>query len=335
MTAVQVIYYGKRIRVNSELTDWGLLENLKSLGLRLEEGSEGVISIFVDFTPKAIWRIFLKKKAHRILLVFEPRAVNPLIHKEWFQSLFGLVLVFSSHQLKPSNVFVESGGWNVKRVVRDASSVSQKTIACAFGNKVSLVSSSNYSLRHDLLVRLGSGIAPIYLAGPGWESFWMPVKGYIQSALRCLSSGERIDLAKIRPPFSTKKSDLPDLHYVGWVEDEVAFYSQHGCVLVVENDVEFLSEKVFHAIASGRPVVYSGPGNPIELEKLGVICCPPDADQIAAAAKQVIHNQDRRRAIPNSELPTNAFLELHSVEAFYERVAREVAKYIHAQQNKH
>jgi hypothetical protein len=326
--STKLIYYGQAVKPGDQLLSLELIKVALGDSLSVNSTGQTDFVIYLDLSPKSILRSLAIPRRKKILVIFEPNAVNPLQHKRLIQNLFGLVLVHSIKQKKSTNIFVQGGGWNPDRNFPNMSTIlAADGVACAFGNKVSLSKTSQYSLRRDVMAKLLNSGVQVHLAGLGWGEKFSVLKGYLASFSRVLLSAEIPQLKQIRRLEISDLQRYPNFRYVGWVDNEVDHYRSSACVLVIENDSEFLSEKLFHAISSGRPVVYCGPQEFPWMEQARVFYCPPDPKVIRDRVLWALSafKSDSRRS-PDPSIETD--LEVFRNSNFYERIRDEICAYV-------
>jgi hypothetical protein len=318
-------YFGRSALKKKEFVEWSLVEEFNKKGVDfVQDYSADELWVF-DFSIWALFHLVRWPRSKRKLFVFEPRAVNPLQHKEWVRSLFSTTYVFSEAQCGLSGKFVEGGGFNPSRVEesmeglkKDTESLEFVSIAVAAGDKQSLEEGSLYWLRRDCMDSLSHLGYQVKLAGPFWQSstffrFKQLGVALVQTLASC--STPRISLA--RPGKFVSRSRPPNFEYLGFVKSEIAFYSSCDVVLVIENDIESLSEKLFSALCSGRWVVYVGPPEARKFESLRtVLFSDPSVEGVTAALKRI----SRSQAPPVSDL--SEVLAHRSSRAFYKRLAK-------------
>lgn len=318
-------YFGRSALKQEEFNDWDLVTEFNEKGVEfVQDDSADELWVF-DFSIWALFHLFRWPRSKRKLFVFEPRAVNPLQHREWVRSLFSTTYVFSQAQCGLSGKFVEGGGFNPSRVGEGIEGLEKNTkplefvsIAVAAGDKQSFEEGSLYWLRRDCMESLSRLGYKVKLAGPFWQSstifrFKQLGVALVQTLASC--STPRISLA--RPGKFVSRSRRPNFEYLGFVKSEIAFYSSCDVVLVIENDIESLSEKLFSALSSGRWVVYVGPPEARKFECLGtVLFSDPSVESVIAALKKI----GSRQALSVSNL--SEVLAHRSFTSFYKRLAK-------------
>lgn len=208
-------------------------------------------------------------KSRRFLVIFEPRAVNPSQFKRLVQRNYAKVLVPSSMQATmPNNVTYDAGGLPTQALVEQdinknaTNGLRGGGVSLIQQNKFSFVKRSGYAKRVDLINELDREGFEFHLAGKDWDRpivWWLLHQG--SALIRCLLSGSAPDLTLCRPPIPLK-----NVLYHRRVEDSVEFQRRSRFSIVVENDENYVSEKIFNALRAGSIPIYMG----ADLEKIGI-----------------------------------------------------------------
>jgi hypothetical protein len=211
------------------------------------------------------FRLFHFNRGRRILVVLEPRVVNPLLHKIWFRKLFGRVAVISRDQVILGNEEVLRFGTLVDRETTQAECAHSEqvpredsTVALVNENKFSFVSGSLYKYRSEAIKSISNSSSTLKLAGKNWDK---RMGWHFLTQAKCLLitliAGVLPDLNQFQLPLS--KLTLSQIHYAGRVESSVNFMRTAKYALVIENDASYVSEKLFNAILAGCVPIYVGP----------------------------------------------------------------------------
>ena len=318
-------YFGRSALKKKEFIDWDLVTEFNKEGVEfVQDDSAEELWVF-DFSIWALFHLVRWPRSKRKLFVFEPRAVNPLQHNEWVRSLFSTTYVFSKAQIGLSGKFVEGGGFNPSRVEegiegleKDAEHLDLVSIAVAAGDKQSLEGGSLYWLRRDCMDSLSRLGYSVQLAGPFWQrSTVFRFKQLAIALIQTLASCSMPKMSLARPRKFISRFRSPNFEYVGFVKSEISFYSSCDVVLVIENDIESLSEKLFSAICSGRWVIYVGPPEARKFESLGtVLFSDPSVDGVISALKTIGSSQAPSVSGLSELLAYRSFL------SFYKRLAK-------------
>ncbi len=290
------VFFGKSGLEDKRFLDWLLIQHLDALGVTFEPLEESNEIWFFDFDLNALKVVFNRRARERrkVLFVLEPCAVNPLIHSKLIQGLFDLVVTFDAinhifEQFPKSekvNVPYRGHLSNPDGSKLWISDRKTNSIAIAAGDKQSLVSSSRYWLRRDFVLAAVDAHIPVNLAGPGWSAnSWTRIKQIMQSAFAQLIVGKSPNFKLSRPRRIEKKSSAGNLNLVGWVANESSFYSQNKVVVVIENDQNFHSEKLYAALATDSYVIYVGPTIPELSDLENVALSEPNVESLLHAAR--------------------------------------------------
>lgn len=319
MTRVFPSYFGTPGYENDAFRGWPLPKFFEdNLGIEWTPVAAANEIWLFDFSWSGLRHALKFPRSQRKLFVFEPQAVNPIQHSKRIQSLFGQVFVFSRAQMKVTNTFIEGEGY---RGIGENESLpgEVRKIGAAFGNKQSVVRGSLYWLRVDAMVELLRQGFEVTLAGPGWENSPSKLaRQVVRTLIDCCLSMKLPDLSLLRPLPLKRLRKFSNFHHRGWVDDEVSFFREFDALLIIENDMSFLSEKPFGGLASGTPFVYVGPS------EFGAYCpySPSEASTLSGAAVA--------RAVAARDMVIPASIEglenLHrrSDSAFYKRLTNAI-----------
>lgn len=239
--------------------------------------------------------------------------------------IFGTVFVFSQSQVRPGLSYIEGGGYRPGRVlsaasIRDVPLTHDVVIASGF--KQGVVRTSQYHLRTDVLyelVRLGYRVG---VAGQGWSSsFWHFCRAASQAILLCFTAGHIPNLKFLRLPPFKKLNALGAFNYVGYVDDEIRWFSEARVVVVIENCREFFSEKLFSAFCSRRSVVYCGPSEAQTFKSSDVFFVErAEVSEIVKAVELALHSRlDEEATRGIAKLPSG--IARRNETLFYMRLA--------------
>jgi hypothetical protein len=207
--------------------------------------------------------------ARRFLVSLEPRSVTPNQYSPRTRGKYGRVFVQSPLQVYGGrNVDVIPAGLLPSReiiqkdLVESSNARRQKgSIGIVNQNKFSFVAGSRYKLRRALVIKLAEMGVPVNLAGSNWNksivwhlivqaksALWLFfIEGYFPRAGN----------------FQLPLPHIANLHLHGRVNSELEFMRRFEFALVVENDPDYVSEKLFNAIRAGAVPIYVGP--PLDL----------------------------------------------------------------------
>lgn len=319
-------YFGRPGLSHPTFIKWELKKRFESAGVKFTRKSEADEIWVFDLSLASLVELIRWPRARRRLFIFEPKAVNPLQHRDWARRLFGVSYVFSRAQRGSVSHFIEGGGFNSNRVrglsdgAKPQPRGSDLVVTVAAGDKQSLQSGSLYWLRRDAMEALAKAGFKVMLVGPFWqEGLLFRTKQILHSLLLSLISGTVPVLRNARPRRFTSLSKSPNFKYLGYADDEIDFYKSGDVVLIIENDIESLSEKLFSALCSGRWVVYVGPCEASELPGVGrVLFSAPNVRAVTEAVSRALSSR-----APSSGAE-RVGLERREFSSFYERVVNKV-----------
>lgn len=200
-----------------------------------------------------------------VLFALEPRAVIPRQHRLGLRKKFGLVLVSSPDQLIAPNDAFENYGFLSKAKQEPLDQPrGVGRVALLNANKSSWVSGSQYKTRKSFARKLAGLGFEVTIAGEGWgRGFHAEFLDSVRSLVFCVSQGEFPDFSRFSLPINPK---LQNLTLGGVVDDGLQFLRRCEFALVIENDLHYLSEKVFNTLEAGCIPLYLGP----KLSKFGI-----------------------------------------------------------------
>lgn len=181
----------------------------------------------------------------RILIMMEPTVVIPEYLRKNFRSLFTSVLEVGRPHSNP--VFHWPQNWNTNYF--DNEDRLERIVAIS-SNKYSFVPGEMYSLRANAY----SIIETLDLFGHGWNrSFGSVGLKLAKELIISLVGSHRGTLSGARSAL------LPQNNFMGPSTSKWETISKYRYSLVIENSLEFMSEKLVDSILAGSMPVYVGP----------------------------------------------------------------------------
>ena len=265
---VSVAFDGQCATQHRIFTKWPIVQAARGNGFEITPIGDETVRLHLEInysqrrSPGNIQGI---PRSKLVLFALEPRAVLPSQHRRAVREKFGLVLVSSPDQLKtPTDVFFNYGLLGQSKSLPLELSRSHGSVAIMNANKSSWVSGSQYKTRKLFIKKLASLGFDVSIAGAGWgRSVRAELNDLARSLVFCISQGEAPDLTRFSWPINPQ---LSNSRFVGVIDDGNAFLQRHEFALVIENDLDYLSEKLFSALESGCIPLYLGPN----LSKFGV-----------------------------------------------------------------
>ena len=228
-------------------------ETLRALGRLAPEGIKPDAIVFVDFDNDPAE----KMASHRGtspsgLIRQEPRVVRPQNYRPDFLSQMSFVIDVGRPPNSNTPRVNWPQDWNLKILEKSRNDPSVRIDKTVMINRnlMSFVAGEMYSLRRLLAQRSSE----IDVWGMGWQ---MP---FINRAIRVLEElmiplrhGFSINRSSIRGWFKSPRS------YKGPAEDKLATLATYKYSLVIENSLDYMSEKLFDCLFAGTLPIYVGP----------------------------------------------------------------------------
>lgn len=208
--------------------------------------------------------------SRRILIAVEPPSVHPNQYRRKVLGAYGQLFAvseshFRSHTaMRLNNGFLPDQSTLQSLMKNQPPETDRPLFACLINsNKFSAHRKSLYWLRHDVIGECQRVGIPLHLAGEGWNnSLRTQAINQVKSMARQLTDPHDLTLATLRKPISLR----PPITYHGKVEDSVSFQYQARFSIVIENEGNYVTEKLFNAVIAGTTPVYVGP----KLELFGI-----------------------------------------------------------------
>jgi hypothetical protein len=235
----------------------------------------------------------------RVLILWEPAAVMPWQYNSKNLSKFDLVIPMSS--------------WRARRLgikefayhPYDANGIDsispftsrQKGIVMVNSAKFSAGKSSLYGLRRATSKALAESEINYCLFGSNWKmSRIMELRKRFVALRNSIVASEEISWRELT---SQLWYQYPE--YSGWIDNKFEVLSQYELSLVIENEIDWVTEKIFDSIYSGTVPVYVGPDLSHEFPLLEscVIRADSTVEGVLAAVRSATKEQIafRKRAI--------------------------------------
>jgi hypothetical protein len=250
-------------------------ETLRSLERLAPEGSKPDAIVFIDFDNDPAEKIDSHPGASpNGLIRQEPRVVRPQNYRPDFLSQMSFVIDVGRPPGTSSSRVNWPQNWNLKilHLSQSDSPVRIDKTVMINRNLMSFVDGEMYSLRRLLAQRSSE----IDVWGMGWQ---MP---FIKKAIRVI---EEL-IIPIRHGFPVKLSSVrgwfkSPLSYKGPSEDKLATLANYKYSLVVENSLDYMSEKLFDCFFAGTLPIYVGP-NPraFGIPEFAVIHSKPNIESV-------------------------------------------------------
>ena len=189
-------------------------------------------------------------KSRRVLIIWEPSAVDRKIHSKKVISNYGHVYTPSIEWAKKTNAI--SFKWPQESISDEDIWINwksrKKRIVIIQGNKFSACKGELYSFRRKVIWKMNF----IDLYGIDWN------RGFVFDMHRWLKSLRRCRLSEISFKsfyYIGKNYD----NYFSSVDSKLEVLKNYKISIVVENTPDYISEKIFDSIRAGCVTVYVGP----------------------------------------------------------------------------
>jgi len=251
----------------------------------LSEEFDLVVSLDASFRGMQALRHW-KTSRERILVLMEPPCSAPLAHRLLRTGGFGAAWTGSPDWVGRGKVFHFRWPQDLVGVpIRDLRDEHPYQAVMVASFKVGCSRNCQYALRRQVVeVSRERGLA-LAVAGPGWDSGiqWRVRKSAVSLARQAYVEMRSASLAELTSGIMVRPAS-----YVGVVPEQDEAYSLAPVAVVIENSLDYISEKLFDAWTAGSVPVYVGPS----LAKFGIpeslaIHVGPNADDIVDAVLSV------------------------------------------------
>lgn len=238
--------------------DWPFPHLLRESGLNIVpiEAEAAEYYVAIDHFSKPLKSVAARiPRNNRLLFALEPRAVSPAQYTMRVRQEYGTTVVQSRRQtLSPHDVVKNFGPLGAETIVRRANRIHQ--VGIVNENKFSFVQGNLYKTRINYVKSLCAEGVEVRLAGKNWDrNIWWQIKHQIFAFGVCILAKSKLEFRSATLPLRKIKN----LHLAGRVESAVEFLSACEFALVIENDPDYVSEKLFNAVEAGCVPLYLGP----------------------------------------------------------------------------
>lgn len=278
---------------------------------KLEDLSVGDFYLALDISPKELRRVrkLGVERKHRALIAFEPQVVLPWQRVNLAEREFSKV-IWMGRTISENSEF-----WPQIMDFTASTGERRSEPAMVFSNKLSFNRGELYQLRRESVRRI-PGLA---LAGSGWDlPFSRRWLSFTKELLFTLRQG-RLPESSNLDYFWTHRHSKP-------VPNKIEWLSQFKVSLVIENSIEYSSEKLFDSLRALSVPIYVGARQslPHELEKF-ILRAEPNLDSImgALALAETLNYESWRIQLLDT-LTSSALRLAISEDEVFERLARSV-----------
>jgi hypothetical protein len=221
-----------------------------------------------------------------VLILHEPESVIPIQYKTKVLKKFQLVLpmgIWRSRNLLLDNWILHPRSWSAEdNLIQTIEDTRNRNLVMVNGNKFSANKKSLYGLRRKLSKNLFKLEVGFDLYGQNWQmSKTKELKERIWAIRKEISA---FNFPSFKEAFSEFTYRYPG--YKGPVDDKYNLLTKYKFALIIENEADYITEKIFDAIYSKCVPLYIGPDLK-ELKDLNncIVHISPSAKSIATFLK--------------------------------------------------
>jgi hypothetical protein len=291
------LFWGFMLQVSYDNLPQSLVTELERLGgdklTLVSDISDSDVHISID--P----RLRSRNDNKTIAIYSEPRSIRPDLYKKSRRKNFLGEIANSPERatklglvnwIPLPTLSIKAGVWPTSRIPRSCMVV---------GHKFSASKDSNYALRRKV-IKLDEGKDnKIDVYGVDWlDPLWLQAQRRIHAARVQLK-----DVAKFSIRELTSEYFLAPCNYKGVMKSDLSTISKYETAVIIENESDYISEKVWNCLAWGTVPIYVGPKlNDFALLKSLVIEVEPDPQTITklvskVSAKEIGKKRERIRKL--------------------------------------
>jgi hypothetical protein len=251
------------------------------IGRHVPEGREPGAYVFFDFDNDPSEKLpKVEGRAPAVLVRLEPDVIRPQNFRADYLKHMSLVIDVGRSPFASKSRINWPQRWTLEHLESSKISSSQRIdrFAIINANKMSFVRGELYSLRRIAAQKFSD----VDVWGFDWDMPWFrrATKAFEESLIP-LRNGFGIKPAAIKGWFRSP------LSFKGISEDKLSTLASYKYSLVIENSIEYMSEKLFDSLFAGTFPIYVGP-NPVDfgIPEFVAIHAKPDADSIMKAIEQ-------------------------------------------------
>lgn len=222
---------------------------------------------------------------NRVLVIWEPSVVDERIRSRKIRKQYGTVFY-------ASRIWAEENGekyfqWpqsieNFNEIGFKDWMMRQNCAVMIQANKYSIHKDELYSLRRRVIKGFEDSPNCFALYGSNWNA------GNFYNFRSWIASGRRIKVSNWR--LKTIRDQVTNFpYYLGEIRNKPLVNSKYRVSVVIENSLDYVSEKLFDALAVGTYVVYCGPSlNLFKLENIQLCLPSPTASEIKRVVSEFL-----------------------------------------------
>lgn len=252
-----------------------------SIGRHAPIGSEPGVYAFLDFDNDPSEKLpKVKGRAPAVLVRLEPDVVRPQNFRTEYLKHMSMVIDVGRSPLASRSRINWPQRWTLKHLESPNNDSTKRLdrFAIINANKMSFVEGELYSLRR--IIAQKSSVVDVW--GFDWDMPWFRrATKALEELFIPLKHGFGIKPAAIKGWFRSP------LSFKGTSEDKLSTLASYKYSLVIENSVDYMSEKLFDALFAGTFPIYVGP-NPVDfgIPEFVATHSKPDIDSVMKAIEQ-------------------------------------------------
>ena len=254
---------------------------LRYIGRHAPEGSEPGAYIFFDFDNDPSEKLpKVEGRAPAVLVRLEPDVIRPQNYRTDYLKHMSMVIDVGRSPFASKSRINWPQRWTLEHLVSSkiASSERIDRFAIINANKMSFAKGELYTLRRIAAQKSSD----IDVWGVDWDMPWFrrATKAF-EELLIPLGHSFGIKLAAMHGWFRSP------LSFKGASEDKLSTLASYKYALVIENSIEYMSEKLLDSLFAGTFPIYVGP-NPVDfgIPEFVAIHTKPDINSIMKAIEQ-------------------------------------------------
>ena len=254
---------------------------VQSLGRHTPEDGDPGVYVFLDFDNDPSEKLPKNDvRAPAVLVRQEPSVVRPQNYRADYLKHMSLVIDVGRSPFASKSRINWPQRWTLEHLESPNVSSSERIdrFAIINANKMSFVKGELYSLRRITAQKSSD----IDVWGFDWDMRWFrrATKAF-EELLIPLKHGFGIKPTAIKGWFKAP------LSFMGTSKDKLSTLASYKYALVIENSIEYMSEKLFDSLFAGTLPIYVGP-NPVDfgIPQFVAIHSKPDIDSIMKAIEQ-------------------------------------------------
>jgi hypothetical protein len=266
-SSVGISLWGKCLLDHDPNGDWPLVSLIREKGVSILPLNDPGVTHYVAMDHSVSHLKAISKRIpveRRLLIALEPKAIIPSQYSRRVAREYKSVFVNSPIQaLSLDNAKLMTLGSlpslsEVNKAILEnlRSTREPGSLGIINENKYSFVKGNLYKTRRSLVELIANSGIRVDLAGSGWQEGVVPTlrKQFLAFASATMQRAH-VDLSNFQSPLASN----PNLALHGRVPSAVEFLRDFEFALVVENDPDYISEKLFNAILAGCVPLYVGP----------------------------------------------------------------------------